>query len=394
MNANPRTSHALDRRLPAEQRVLTLRQLHRHGVPAAVVAERCRPGGPWQQVLPQVSLLHPEPPSGQERLRAALLYAGWDPDAHGSLRGRGAMVTGLAALALYGLPCVPPLQELPRIAVLVAHGVEDAGEVSVRRAAALPRPREAAGLPCAPVPRALADAAARHGRRRGGTAAADRGGARRVLRRRRRRARTGRRGPAGAPADRRGGRRGARRRPHHGRAAALRDGARPAAARPGLERRTAAAGRAVTGRCGRLLARARGGRGDRPAAGPAAEARIRTGRPVQARQWATARQWTTPRRCATPAPWTTSSRSTTIYADPFADAFYTGDSGETWPVGAVFGDDEVWSRCVRQRERLEALGITLVHVTRPNCATPASSRPPWCGPRWWPRRTSSPPPMS
>ncbi|NUP42938.1 MAG: hypothetical protein HOY76_39445, partial [Streptomyces sp.] len=48
-----------------------------------------------------------------------------------------------------------------------------------------------------------------------------------------------------------------------------------------------------------------------------------------------------------------------VYADPSGGAFETGG----WAAEAVFRDDEVWSRTVRLRDRLEALGITVVHVT-------------------------------
>lgn len=54
---------------------MTTRQLREHGIPAAETTERCRPGGGWQQVLPGIYLLHPGPPTSEERLRAVLLYA-------------------------------------------------------------------------------------------------------------------------------------------------------------------------------------------------------------------------------------------------------------------------------------------------------------------------------
>lgn len=180
MNANPRIPHTAPRRhVPAAERVMTLRQLREQGVPAAVVARRCRAGGPWRQLLPQVYLLHSGAPTSRERLQAALLYAGrdpragdpqahgtqaHDPEAQGTLdRGREAMVTGLAALALHRFRCVPPLAGLTRIDVLVPRQrrLRDAGEVTVHRAtAALPHPQDVMGVPCAPVPRALADAVA------------------------------------------------------------------------------------------------------------------------------------------------------------------------------------------------------------------------------------------
>lgn len=143
--------------------VLTERRLRAYGIGPAAIAERCRPGGPWRRLLPRVYLLHPGPPSSRERAEAALLFAGREPYAHGPLGGgREAVLTGLAALALHGFGCVPPLAGLPRIDVLVARQrrLRAAGDVTVHRARALPRPQEVAGLPCAPVPRALADAVA------------------------------------------------------------------------------------------------------------------------------------------------------------------------------------------------------------------------------------------
>ena len=163
MNANRLTPHALEYLRDSQDTVMTVRQLRELGLTSAMIAERCRPAGPWQQLLPQVCLLHSGPASSEERVRAALLYAGREPGAHGPVGGgREAMVTGLAALALYRFACVPPLIGLPRIDVLVPRQrrLRDAGEVTVHRARVMPRPQEVGGLPCAPVPRALADAVA------------------------------------------------------------------------------------------------------------------------------------------------------------------------------------------------------------------------------------------
>ncbi|WP_436232625.1 hypothetical protein [Actinacidiphila alni] len=160
---NPHTPRTLDHLRMGGSSVLTVRQLREHGVTPGTIAERCRPGGPWQQLLPQVYLLHSGPPNSAERLEAALLYAGRDPGAHGPRGGgREAMVTGFAALALRQFASVPPLPGLPRIDVLVPRQrrLRDAGDVAIRRTNALPRPEEVIGLPCAPVARALADAVA------------------------------------------------------------------------------------------------------------------------------------------------------------------------------------------------------------------------------------------
>ncbi|MFF1835681.1 hypothetical protein ACFVXE_15950 [Streptomyces sp. NPDC058231] len=147
-------------RLPSPvERVLTAEQLKAHGVSTARAAEQCRTGGPWQQPLPGVYVLHPGPPTGEERLRSALLYAGRRRGAAEAGYGEG-MVTGLAALALHGLSDVPPLSSLDRIDVLVprTRRLRSARYAHVVRTAELPRPVRLSGLPAAPVARALADA--------------------------------------------------------------------------------------------------------------------------------------------------------------------------------------------------------------------------------------------
>ncbi|MFE3625977.1 hypothetical protein [Streptomyces goshikiensis] len=131
-------------------RVLSLAQLREHGVTASDAA-----GRPWQQILPGVFLLHSGPATSEERLHAALLYAG--------RRGNDeVMITGLAALALYRFGSAPALLALPHIDVLVPNTrrLRSAGDVRVLRAHTPPRPVEVTGLPVAPVARAVADAVA------------------------------------------------------------------------------------------------------------------------------------------------------------------------------------------------------------------------------------------
>lgn len=163
MNNTPLSPHPRSPLTDAPAGVLTAAQLRARGVPAAEAAALSRPGGPWQQLLPGVYLLHPGPPTGEERLRAALLYTGRrsaDTDAAGF--GEAA-ITGAAALALYGLPSAAPPAALDRIDVLVprTRRLRSTGFVRIVRAAQeFPAAREAAGLPVAPVERALADALA------------------------------------------------------------------------------------------------------------------------------------------------------------------------------------------------------------------------------------------
>lgn len=179
-----------------QHRVLTAAALREHGITAAVANERCRPGGPWQLLLPGVYLLHPGLPTSDERLHAALLYAGGEcppipaqqqaadraacsapgrpaapsvmpsrPSAAAhcpSPRPPKAMITGLAALTLHGFAGSPSLRALDRIDVLVPRTtrLRSTGCVHIVRGQSLPDPEEVTGLPVAPVARALADTVA------------------------------------------------------------------------------------------------------------------------------------------------------------------------------------------------------------------------------------------
>ncbi|MEV1043593.1 hypothetical protein [Streptomyces sp. NPDC049916] len=151
------------------QRVLSAAQLRTRGLSAAQTSAQCLPGGPWQQILPGVYLLHPGPPTGPERLHGALLYAGRPPvSARRAPAGPGdaaygeAMVTGVAALALHGFATVPDLGAVHRIDVLVprTRRLRSTRFVEVLRTAALPVPVRVDGVPVAPVERAVADVVA------------------------------------------------------------------------------------------------------------------------------------------------------------------------------------------------------------------------------------------
>ncbi|MFH8343907.1 hypothetical protein [Streptomyces sp. NPDC018045] len=158
---SPRPLHS---RSGAGPRVMTGRQLREHGVGAAEAAERCRPGGPWQQVLPGVHLLHPGPPTSEERLHAVLLYAAGRspavPAQSSAAPAEEPMITGLAALALHRFSAAPPLLSLDRIEVLVprTRRLRSTGFAQVVRASVMPPAQQVTGVPVAPVPRALADA--------------------------------------------------------------------------------------------------------------------------------------------------------------------------------------------------------------------------------------------
>ncbi|MGW7052689.1 hypothetical protein [Streptomyces sp. NPDC054887] len=176
MNHNtPVSPRPLSHLTDAQRRVLSAAQLREHGVSAARASAACRPGGPWQQLLPGVFVLHPGPPTSAERLHAALLYAGRPAASPGgaavpaqarSEDGTGSygdvMITGLAALVLHRFSAAPPLPSLERIDVLVprTRRLRSTGCARLVRAHALPAVHEIDGLPVAPVARALADAVA------------------------------------------------------------------------------------------------------------------------------------------------------------------------------------------------------------------------------------------
>ncbi|SMF03994.1 hypothetical protein [Streptomyces sp. Amel2xC10] len=156
------------------RRVLTAAQLRSHGVSPAETDGQCRPGGPWQQLLPGVFALHSGPPTSEERLHAVLLYAAREPKAAAGVPAQPdaggphrpvyaeAVITGLAALTLHGLASAPPLPSLERIDVLVPRRrrLRSTGFAHIVRTAELPAPEQITGVPVAPVPRALADAVA------------------------------------------------------------------------------------------------------------------------------------------------------------------------------------------------------------------------------------------
>lgn len=152
-------------------------QLRARGVTSARAAARCAPGGGWQRLLPGVYLLRAGRPTTEERLHAAVLYARRPPAG----RARGvpvqptgeeakdagvpAMITGPAALALHGFPLVAPLTSLAsmdRFDVLVprTRRLRSTGCARIVRGADLPMPEQVTGVPTAPVPRALADTVA------------------------------------------------------------------------------------------------------------------------------------------------------------------------------------------------------------------------------------------
>ncbi|MGW4893413.1 hypothetical protein ACWEQL_14285 [Kitasatospora sp. NPDC004240] len=154
----PSPPPSLEELAKRQQNVITASQLRARGVPARVISEHCRRGGPWQRLLPRVYLLQSGEPTPEQRMWAALLYAAQNGREEG--RREGAVITGAAALALYGFSAVPRLPAVTGVAVLVPRQrrLKDAGEVRIRRTERELVARSVHGLACAPVARAVADA--------------------------------------------------------------------------------------------------------------------------------------------------------------------------------------------------------------------------------------------
>ncbi|PRY42496.1 hypothetical protein [Umezawaea tangerina] len=117
------------------------------GLSTALLHHRCRPGGPWQHLLPGILLLTPTRPSRPQRIQAALTYA-----------GHQALVTGLDALHLHGIHTIPatgpihvlvPLHQQPDIPV----------DLRITRTRTMPKPTLRKSFLTAPPARALSDAA-------------------------------------------------------------------------------------------------------------------------------------------------------------------------------------------------------------------------------------------
>lgn len=132
----------------ADASVVRTASLRAAGMSNHALADRCRPSGPWRRLLPGVVLLDNALPTRRQWLLAALAYAGDD-----------AVLSGIDAVATLGvdLPC------RGEVLVLIPSGrrVTARGPLVFERTTRLPAPRWRAGLPVAPLARAVLDAARR-----------------------------------------------------------------------------------------------------------------------------------------------------------------------------------------------------------------------------------------
>jgi len=133
--------------------VVRVRELEELGLHRATIAQRCRPGGPWQSLAPGIVLLHNGPRSRDDRRRGALVHA-----------GPRAVITGLDALELHGMERVPAPSGPVHVLVPQDRRRVGYGLALVERTGRLPEP-EPGRWPLAPLSRAVLDHVRRIGNR-------------------------------------------------------------------------------------------------------------------------------------------------------------------------------------------------------------------------------------
>lgn len=119
------------------------------GLTSNTVYSRCRPGGPWQRLLPGVLLLSSATPTRLQLARAALCYAG--PEA---------ILTGHDALQLLGLKSAQPSGPV-HVLIPLRQQIRSDSNIQVERTTRMPNPLMRKGLLTAPVTRAVLDTARR-----------------------------------------------------------------------------------------------------------------------------------------------------------------------------------------------------------------------------------------
>lgn len=127
--------------------VIRTAELARLGVSNSAVHGRCRVGGPWQRILPGIVMLRNGQPSPRQRSIAALLYCGDD-----------ALLSGRSAMSEYGYRTHSGDVQ---VLIPIERRVQSVGFVIVERTIRMPEAERRNRLRCAPLPRAVLDAARR-----------------------------------------------------------------------------------------------------------------------------------------------------------------------------------------------------------------------------------------
>jgi hypothetical protein len=132
--------------LDAQHQVTSRSQALACGLPRSTVTSWCKPKGKWQRLLPGVYLTVTGKPSAEQRLMAALLYA-----------GPRSLVTGSAALRVYRLRAPGP--DVIDVLVPQAARRQSIAFIRIHRTRRLPRVYRAGAVRYAAPARAVADAA-------------------------------------------------------------------------------------------------------------------------------------------------------------------------------------------------------------------------------------------
>ena len=132
--------------LDAQHQVISRSQALACGLPRSTVTSWCQPQGKWQRLLPGVYLTQTGKPSPEQRLMAALLYA-----------GPRSVITGSAALRVYRLRSPGP--DVIDVLVPQAARRQSVAFVRVHRTRRLPRVYRSGAVRYAAPARSVADAA-------------------------------------------------------------------------------------------------------------------------------------------------------------------------------------------------------------------------------------------
>jgi hypothetical protein len=143
-------AHTAAVRTVADKGVISVRQLVGLGVPETTVYRRCRPGGPWQLLLPAVVMLSTGSPTRDQLVAGALRYAGED-----------SLVTGVEACRRHGVRRGLPTHDTVHLLVPHARQPRSTRFVVIERTWRPPDPVMRSGVPLAPVARAAVDAVRR-----------------------------------------------------------------------------------------------------------------------------------------------------------------------------------------------------------------------------------------
>ena len=138
----------LGRILSSQHQVITRTQALACGIPQSTVSGWCKPGGKWQKMLPGVYLAVTGTPTPEQRLMAALLYAG--PES---------VITGSAAIRVRKLRV--PATDMVDVLIPASVKRQSLGYVRIQRTRRMPACYRVGPIRFAPTARSVADAAHR-----------------------------------------------------------------------------------------------------------------------------------------------------------------------------------------------------------------------------------------